>query len=975
MAQNFSGLNRHIIGSVYCLGNKIIIDKNCNIKIPQSKITAKNGYFSGDVRVCNELKTDFIHPKTENCILIDDVKINKGDVIADTVFANIDSPGNIMSNILETNYIFERTLGHNIAVVNDTRIDGDLVITNNNAANTVACIHTLNANIIKSKTGNTIVFLDDVNVLNGNINVLNGNVCANIVNLNEIRQKTLGNPIQIQAHTMHYKGNVYVSGNLSVDGNVCAESTQANYISAKPLMNGLVQAQDKFTVMKTNANIAGNLNIAGSKLLVDNIKEFNSMNGVCIGPIGGIQTISTTFPMPGQDTIPAFVTGDAAWQSFQILNQTVKLEKITVDMFRINGFGGTSMEAKIYQGVDNLGLFLGSVTVPVYNGGDIDFSFLDLMLLPGSYTLQMDYPLNNQSTYTWVGHESLLEEPVGSVSNTTLHLRVCTRAIGGVKVTPCFTCVDNILKLEFPFGEGNVKNVEFIGANISQDTGLYKNGTLDFLVTCGANANAKVTHISFANRDDGGYIFPCGLIVGEDLCGSANLNANNIQILGNITSNKFVGDVLGNICSDTIVTGNITVNGVLCSNTDPRCVYIGQGDIGVGGIFVITGINNGTTYCFKEDITYTIDFGINIIDAQDITVDLNGHVMVASGVENVGIQFSGNTKSILIKNGILKNIECGICGFGLSHIDTCIDDIIFDNVPLGITYEPILGPLENLQVTNCKSSIENNTQINNFTGGTNIVIENCTFENGGLSFYSCNSVKVYKCNYFNKNQSTDSSILIVNSVNTCIQDINSFGGSNGVRILNGQNHIIQNLIVDDADLHGLTVESATCCKLDNVCSGNSTLSGILLQECTDCTVLNSICQNNKSFGFNLFESNDLVVKECVSQLNSADGFRVFTTIPLGGVIQDCKAMQNGGSGFTFTDSAPNSDSWKLFKNCSIQNAIDGFNVTSVGNTLTIFLSNVGLDNGGVDYTGVIQPITSVAGISANATNFWTNIMT
>ena len=49
MAQNFNSLNRHIIGTAFCIGDKIIINKKCNINIPDSRITARNGTFKGDI--------------------------------------------------------------------------------------------------------------------------------------------------------------------------------------------------------------------------------------------------------------------------------------------------------------------------------------------------------------------------------------------------------------------------------------------------------------------------------------------------------------------------------------------------------------------------------------------------------------------------------------------------------------------------------------------------------------------------------------------------------------------------------------------------------------------------------------------------------------------------------------------------------------------------------------------------------------
>lgn len=469
MAQNFSGLNRQIIGSVYYIGNKKIIDRNCNINIPSAKITTGTGLIKNNLTVCGKMLVNTIEQKDATFVNIDGVKINDGNVIADTLKGNIESVGTVCANVMSTNYLFEKKDGHGIILQNNSQVKGNLQVTNQICGNIL-----LTDYIFEKHQGHGIV-LQNNSKINGNLQV-QSNICVPNLFADYISEKTLGHDTIIQNDTK-INGNLCVNGHGQFTGNLCVPTMKTNYIKEKELDHGVTVCN--------NMTVQGNVKIAGSRLNVDQIMECTTANGVCIGPLGGFQTIATTIV----DGELGSVTGDAVWQCFEVLVEAT-LTKIDVQMCRLPGFANTPMKAIIYQGCGTGGMLIGQVCSPSYNGGIIDFSFLGLALTPGLYTLQMDYPPNNLSNYQWIGHETILGEPSGGASNLTLHLEICTLTNGGVKVNAFNTCVKNILKLEFPSANCQV---EFTDANIAG--GECDQGYLQLQVQCDGNSQTKT--ISF----------------------------------------------------------------------------------------------------------------------------------------------------------------------------------------------------------------------------------------------------------------------------------------------------------------------------------------------------------------------------------------------------------------------------------------------------------------------------------------------
>jgi hypothetical protein len=336
---------------------------------------------------------------------------------------------------------------------------------------------------------------------------------------------------------------VTVCGNLVLDSLVAKSNNTID-------LHGDLQMQNDMIVR-------GNVQIQGSKLNVDNICEFTPGNGVCIGPDPGTAAVATT--LNPDATQEGSVTGDAIWQSF-VITDTITVGIVNAQVARLMGFTNASMEARIYQGVGTGGTLLGNVLLANYNGGDIDFSALNLELTPGNYTLQLDYPINNLNNYVWLGHAKLPGEPIGSSSLLTLHLTINVFTNGGLKVTATNTCVENTLKLQFL--DPNC-HVEFVSANIDSTLGEDCAGRLELEVTCFNTEQIvdvctnQVVDVQTSNTFQRFISFDTGV------CARAEIERSNVLVVEpGVTQMMFENEVLDtNGLWDISDAGNIQITG------------------------------------------------------------------------------------------------------------------------------------------------------------------------------------------------------------------------------------------------------------------------------------------------------------------------------------------------------------------------------------------------------------------------------
>jgi hypothetical protein len=446
MAQNFQSLTRHIVGDVYYKGGTVIIDRNCNIQIPNSQITANTGSFNGSVEVKKDLCTDLIKPRQGNVININGSLFeHDGNIFAKTFIGNIQAKELCVPNFITSNV---RSKTHDpILIQSATQFDQPAIFSNI-AVDQICRIASLDHITIKDQS----IFNSNVtmtaNLMVSKIKALPSNssmvVCGNVEFQDQVR---IGSAIYDQIITSNVLANTICSMNdiFVVQGNTA--------IDAKPL--------------RDEANVC-----QPSQLYVDRITERNFAKGLCLGyPKGGVQFFTNLTSDTSNN-----VMGDALWQSFQVPFDLV-LSSLKPQIIRAAGFENTPMEAQIFEGIGTGGNLVGSVIIPSYNGGSIDFSALNLELLEsvGNYTLLLDFPVTNLSNYLWLGHEKQPGESDGADSLATLHIEAFLQSNGVVKINPMETCIENKLKLEFEecdltfnssekekgaFGEGFV-NVDF----------------------------------------------------------------------------------------------------------------------------------------------------------------------------------------------------------------------------------------------------------------------------------------------------------------------------------------------------------------------------------------------------------------------------------------------------------------------------------------------------------------------------------
>lgn len=448
--------------------------------------------------------------------------------------------------------------------------------------------------------------------------------------------------------------NLIVKGNASIN-NLLVPDIIGNLNGEKVFTGILCERQvDQGISVVGNMSLQDSLSVCG-ELAVDLIVEKTPGNGVCIGKELGEQIIFTTVVVT-EGIESASVTGDAVWQSFEIKN-TIILSKINVEMTRTVGFINAAMEARIFKGIStNMSNLVATIQVGAYSGGDIDFSSLNLVLEPGIYTLQMDYPFSppvNPTNYIWTGHKKINGEYTSSLSNTTLHMTIFTFSNGGIKVGPFQTCVKNILKLEFP--QSNC-TMQFVGLN--PNDGLFSNGFMQIVLTCDGIAQDRT--LSFDGEIDFGDL---GLGIFDNVCA-------NIVFTNEIESKIPGQDIVIN--SNIIVDGNISTN-LLCSN--------------VVQTETITN-KNGNTLVINSDIT-----------------TINGNI-INMNVDNVNI--SGNTT--INGNTTIENDLCVLGTISTSFIIEKEDDQGID-ICGNVRIKDALDPLCVINQNSTKVRVGNNVQV------------------------------------------------------------------------------------------------------------------------------------------------------------------------------------------------------------------------------------------------------------------------
>lgn len=996
MAQNFLSHNRHIIGTSYGIGNKIIIDRKCNFRIPKSQITALNGIFNSDLCVGSELFVNTIKNKQAGHIQIQETQFSDGTLSADNVFAKIKSKGSIGANKIKTNKIIEKDIGHGIVVKNNIDVKSNL------DAKLVCAPNAIIGNIHASGNDGEIEFDSTKIEFNGNL-IVAKTLCANLFSVNEIHPKNIDGNIIVKSD-INIDGNVVVERNVNL-GSFCASSISTNYISAKPPTGNNAQHN---IVFKDNLDIWGNVHIGGSKLFVDQIMEFTPVHGVCIGSNAGdcvlfgttnpghLPTMGDQTQTVGDDCACGIVDdlvpfGDRMWQSFRVKIEC-PLRKINADIVRAPGFENKPMGIKLYKGIgigNGSSTLLGSVFECNYNFGQTtDVSSLGVVLDPEcDYTILFDYPIGNPKNYLWKGHKSGDGDPKSSRPGVTFHLDLFTISDGGLKVGVVNTCVENRLKLNFPDANCEIQFmdveplnpldffVDSCGKIVQNQNGLYGNGLIELKITCDGQEQTKILSFDHIPDNENDVILdnPKLTVVGNTIVG--NVLKTDTITTKLLVGNKFIGNLQGNFCNDTIIQGNLVHNQLIIPDADARCIYVGQDDFKNGG-FQIVG--NAQTYCLRESVQIGVcDTSIIIGNSDCITFDLNGHCIhgVPGSMNSTAFQLIGNTNTIIIKNGTIRDVHNGITGMGTQHDNTIISDLIFENVDCVVEMTPFPGPFDGLCINNTKVNATNPNEPSMILveNGTRFEMDVGLLKNCITHVMDTNEIVIQNLDIQN-DVSIPSALEFINCNRLNVDNINITGSQFGIMDVGGVggvNHTITDINVKCSDLRGIVLESINNFKLINACV-SGTVTSFEVDNGNTGVIVNCSSQTAQESGFLVQSSDNVCIKECSAQLGLV-GFTMSST----GIMEKCVAKANLDFGFNIISRQ---HYLKFLQCCAMSNGIGFFDQSGAPN---VYLSNAALYNGIADYS-VIAPITIVNAdnsatpldsINTSTTNFWTNVRT
>lgn len=257
-----------------------------------------------------------------------------------------------------------------------------------------------------------------------------------------------------------------------------------------------------------------------------------------------------------------------------------------------------------------------------------------------------------------------------------------------------------------------------------------------------------------------------------------------------------------------------------------------------------------------------------VIQADNVTLDLNGFVIDGAGVSDdgilVGFAAFGGQKNVVIKNGTIRNtVKEGIDAFGNSNVR--IENITVDTAIDG--FGIIVGDFA--------------------------VVSNCVIRGTGAGVLAGNNSVISDC----VADGRTGEVGIAAGENSTVRNCVSSNGKRGFRV--GANSVIEactaasNTGTGPEDGIGFLVGAFSrvinCTARNN--SGTAATGGSGFRVGEGGTLTGCIASGNTPNGFNL-GSNSVVIG-CNANRNASHGFVVTST---GTRIETCNATLNGGSG-------------------------------------------------------------------------------
>jgi hypothetical protein len=350
----------------------------------------------------------------------------------------------------------------------------------------------------------------------------------------------------------------------------------------------------------------------------------------------------------------------------------------------------------------------------------------------------------------------------------------------------------------------------------------------------------------------------------------------------------------------------IVLDQLLCGGSTLCDVLIHQSDIGNGGTFTITGSN--TYYCLAQSVTFNTGSAITI-NANNVTLDLNGHVIDGGRNTTNGITLGNGVRNVIIKNGTIQNIGGTTAGSNGSAItDAAV----------------ITTQLQNITIKDMNFNNNSQSMISmqkNFASldVNELLIENCHANSSGGIAILGGAIVVQGCeiNFLLKSSMTLSyaiELIAITSSRYCLVEdcilTGSFTTGAGMALVGHRNAIVRNCIMEGSLVGGSLVAG-----VQGV--------AIAIQECKNATISDCIAQSGivvtsgtAGFLVDLLDGNRAVIERCVAS-QYALGFLVRSFGFVDSLrFTDCVAENNREAGFlyaTFTNLPPVSNI--SFKRC------------------------------------------------------------
>lgn len=340
--------------------------------------------------------------------------------------------------------------------------------------------------------------------------------------------------------------------------------------------------------------------------------------------------------------------------------------------------------------------------------------------------------------------------------------------------------------------------------------------------------------------------------------------------------------------SSTVGEYESKIDAILAATTCQCCQFlITQEDINTGSYT----IEKPGIYCLATDVSLNAGNGIRIVNSQpQVILDLQGHTIDGLGSGGYGVLISGSTGGIIVRNGTIYQSENGIAIERSTNVN--IENInIYNPIQYGIvSKEASQMIIENIVITNSGKD------------GIGLYVGDSIFLNN-ITMHSC----------------SNNGLHFDGIINSCVNNINTFGSSSAGFQLNADNQQLTNILIKnchaETNRNGsfILTGSGSGYNVQNItflnCTGSySDTAGFYLMSSSNGSIENITYENcyaaMSRFGFLVEQNNSdlidtVVFKNCSSENNFAQGFRVTLNDKTSNnfIFKDCLSTKSREIGF------------------------------------------------------------------------------